>query len=123
MPTIKEHGSFEEVKDILKNAPKKNAKAQSLKKIVTNKINVLKKMESILKKSFKQLTKDLNDILKDGDVWYCSDDYIKYHEELRKPNDRNGDQIILDYATTIVNGGELWSDDINKLWTKEDIEK
>jgi len=122
MPTIKKQGSFEEIKDILKNAPKKSAKAQSLKKTVTSKINVLKKMESILKKSFKQLTKDLNNVLKDADVWYCSDDYIKYHEELRKPNDRNGDQIILDYATTIVNGGELWSDDIKKLWTKEDIE-
>ena len=85
------------------------------------KINVLKKLETTLKKSLKQLTKDLNAILKDGKVWYCSDDYIKTHEELRKPSDRNADQVIIDYATHIINGGELWADDMKKLWTKEDI--
>lgn len=118
-----EEGTFEEVKNVLKKAPKKSAKAQTLKKTVTSKINVLKKVESTLKKSLNSLTKDLNSILKDGNVWYCSDDYIKDHEELRKPNDRNGDQIIIDYCTHILNGGELWSSDIEKLWTKEDINK
>ena len=85
------------------------------------KIDILKKIETTLKKSLKQLTKDLNAILKDGKVWYCSDDYIKTHEELRKPSDRNADQVIIDYATHIINGGELWADDVKKLWTKEDI--
>lgn len=81
----------------------------------------LKKIETTLKKSLKQLAKDINSILKDAKVWYCSDDYILSHEELRKPNDRNGDQVIIDYATHILNGGELWADDEAKLWTKEDI--
>ena len=81
----------------------------------------LKKIETTLRKSLKQLTKDINAILKDAGSWYCSDDYILSHEELRKPNDRNGDQVIIDYATHILNGGELWADDETKLWTKEDI--
>lgn len=85
------------------------------------KIRALKKIESTLKKSLKTLTKDINGILKDAKVWYCSDDYIKSHEELRKPSDRNGDQIIIDYATHILNGGELCEDDEKKLWTKEDL--
>lgn len=85
------------------------------------KIQTLKKIESTLKKSLKALTKDLNKILKDANVWYCSDDYIKTHEELRKPADRNADQIIIDYAAHILNGGELWEDDDKKLWTKEDL--
>ena len=85
------------------------------------KIRALKKIESTLKKSLKALAKDLNKTLKDAGVWYCADDYIKSHEELRKPNDRNGDQFVIDYATHILNGGELWADDVNKLWTKEDI--
>lgn len=85
------------------------------------KIQALKKIESTLKKSLKTLAKDLNSILKDAKVWYCSDDYIKSHEELRKPSDRNGDQIIIDYVTHVLNGGELSIDDQKKLWTKEDI--
>ena len=87
------------------------------------KIQALKKIESTLKKSLKTLTKDLNAILKDAKAWYCADDYIKSYEEFRKPNDRNGDQIIIDFATTILNGGELCSDDAKKLWTKEEIFK
>ena len=85
------------------------------------KIQALKKIESTLKKSLKGLAKDINGILKDAKVWYCSDDYIKDHEELRKPTDRNGDQLVIDYCTHILNGGEFWSEDEKKLWTKEDI--
>lgn len=85
------------------------------------KLKALKKIETTLKKSLKQLAKDINSILKDANSWYCSDDYILYHEELRKPTDRNGDQVIIDYATHILNGGELWAEDQAKLWTKEDI--
>ena len=82
----------------------------------------LKKIEKTLQKSLKSLAKDINAILKEAAVWYCSDDWIKSHEELRKPNDRNGDQVILDYASHILNGGELWAEDAAKLWTKEEIE-
>ena len=85
------------------------------------KIQALKKIETTLKKSLKGLAKDINSILKDAKVWYCSDDYIKDHEELCKPTDRNGDQLVIDYCTHILNGGELWADDEKKLWTKEDI--
>lgn len=87
------------------------------------KIRALKKIESTMKKSLKALAKDLNKTLKDAGVWYCADDYIIDHEELRKPNDRNGDQLIIDCATHILNGGELCIDDVKKLWTKEDISK
>lgn len=87
------------------------------------KTQALKKIESTLKKSLKALTKDLNKILKDADVWYCADDYIKSHEEFRKPADRNADQLVIDYATYILNGGEFWENDQAKLWTKEDIDK
>lgn len=87
------------------------------------KVQALKKIESTLKKSLNGLTKDINKILKEAKVWYCSDDYIKEHEEFRKPADRNGDQLVIDYCTHILNGGELCIDDQMKLWTKEDIAK
>ena len=87
------------------------------------KTQALKKVESTLKKNLKDLAKSINAILKEANVWYCSDDYIKTHEELRKPADRNGDQLVIDYATHILNGGELWAEDVDKLWTKEDINK
>ncbi len=87
------------------------------------KLQALKKIESALKKSLKALAKDINSTLKDADVWYCSDDYIKDHEELRKPSDRNADQLVIDYVAHIFNGGEFYSDDIAKLWTKEDLKK
>lgn len=87
------------------------------------KIQALKKIESTLKKSLKALTKDLNKILKDANVWYCEDDFIKDHEEFRKPSDRNADQLVIDYATHILNGGELCIDDVKKLWAKEDIQE
>ena len=87
------------------------------------KIQALKKIETTLKKSLKSLAKDLNAILKDANAWYCSDDYIKDHPELRKPTDRNGDQIVIDYCAHILNGGQLWQDDEEKLWTKEDLSK
>lgn len=85
------------------------------------KVQALKKVETTLKKSLKALAKDINAILKEAKVWYCEDDFIKTHEELRKPADRNGDQIIIDYAAHILNGGELSIDDEKKLWTKDDI--
>ena len=85
------------------------------------KIQALKKIESTLKKSLKSLAKDINCILKDAGVWYCEDDFIKSHEELRKPSDRNGDQVVIDYAAHILNGGELWENDDKKLWTKDEI--
>ncbi|MBP5784045.1 MAG: hypothetical protein J6W16_00475 [Methanobrevibacter sp.] len=87
------------------------------------KIQALKKIETTLKKSLKELTKDLNKILKDTKVWYCQDDYIKTHEAMHKPTDRNGDQLIIDFATHILNGGELSVENEKYLWTKEDIEK
>ena len=87
------------------------------------KVRALKKVESTLKKSLKQLAKDINAVLKDAKVWYCSDDYIKSHEELRKPTDRNGDQLVIDFCTHILNGGEMSTDDEKKLWTKEEINK
>ena len=87
------------------------------------KIQALKKIEKTLKKSLKQLAKDLDAILKDASAWYCEDDMIKTHEEFRKPNDRNGDQIIIDYVGHILNGGELCVDDVKKIWTEEDIKK
>ena len=85
------------------------------------KIQALKKIELTLKKSLKQTAKDINSILKEAGVWYCEDDLIKSQEALRKPADRNGDQVIIDYASHILNGGELWEDDQKKLWTKEEI--
>ena len=85
------------------------------------KVQALKKIESTLKKSLKALAKDVNAVLKDAKVWYCSDDYIQSHEELRKPSDRNGDQLVIDFCTHILNGGEMSIDDEKKLWTKEDI--
>ena len=85
------------------------------------KVQALKKIESTLKKSLKGLAKDINAILKDAKVWYCSDDYIKDYEEFRKPSDRNGDQLVIDFCTHILNGGELSTSDEKKLWTKEDI--
>lgn len=87
------------------------------------KIRALKKIESTLKKSLKALAKDLNETLKDAGVWYCADDYIIDHEEFRKPSDRNADQLVIDYATHILNGGELCIDDVKKLWAKEDIQE
>lgn len=91
--------------------------------IQKKKIQALKKIESTLKKSLKALTKDLNQVLKDANVWYCEDDFIKDHEEFRKPSDRNADQLVIDYAAHILNGGELSIDDQLKLWTKEDIQE
>ena len=85
------------------------------------KVQAVKKVESTLKKSLKALAKDLNGILKDAKVWYCSDDFIKSHDELHKPSDRNGDQIVIDFAAHILNGGELSIADEKKLWTKEEI--
>ena len=96
----------------MKNTAESQAKAKE---------QALKKIESIMKKSLKALIKDINNTLKEAKSWYCSDDYIKDHEELRKPSDRNGDQLVIDYTTHILNGGEFWLDDIKKLWTKEDI--
>lgn len=87
------------------------------------KVQALKKIESTLKKSLSGLTKDINKVLKEAKVWYCSDDYIKEHEEFRKPTDRNGDQLVIDYCTFILNGGGLCIEDQQKLWTKEDIAK
>ena len=92
-------------------------------KLYNTKVKALKKIESTLKKLLKALAKDVNAILKDADVWYCEDDFIKTHEELHKPTDRNGDQVVIDYAAHILNGGELWAEDTDKLWTKEDINK
>lgn len=111
------------VKNIIKSKNTKNTteKAKVLKKKLKTKLDALKAIESTLKKSLSALTKDINGILKEADVWYCSDDYIKDHEELRKPNDRNGDQIIIDYCTWIINGGQMSIDDEEKLWTKEEI--
>lgn len=91
--------------------------------IQKKKIQALKKIESTLKKSLKALTKDLNQVLKDAGVWYCEDDFIKDHEEFRKPSDRNADQLVVDYAAHILNGGEFSIDDQLKLWTKEDIQE
>lgn len=90
--------------------------------IAKAKEKALKKIEKTLQKSLKSLAKDINAVLKEAAVWYCSDDWIKSHEELHTPNDRNGDQVILDYASHILNGGELWAEDAAKLWTKEEIE-
>ena len=87
------------------------------------KIRALKKIESTLKKSLNALAKDLNKTLKDAGVWYSADDLIKEYEDFRKPNDRNGDQLIIDYATHIFNGGKFCIDDVKKLWTKEEISK
>lgn len=103
-----------------KNIEQEINKSESIMKAKTR---ALKKIESTLKKSLKALAKDLNKTLKDAGVWYSSDDLIKEYEDFRKPNDRNGDQLIIDYATHILNGGELCIDDVKKLWTKEDISK
>lgn len=90
--------------------------------VMKAKIQTLKKIESTLKKSLKALAKDLNKTLKDAGVWYCSDDLIKEYEDFRKPADRNADQLLIDYVTHILNGGELCIEDVKKLWTKEDIQ-
>ena len=87
------------------------------------KTQALKKIESTLKKSLKSLTKDLNVILKEAGVWYCADDFILDHEEFRKPADRNADQLVIDYVTHIMNGGELYMEDEKKLWTKDDLKR
>ena len=87
------------------------------------KTQALKKIESTLKKSLKSLTKDLNAVLKEADVWYCADDFILDHEEFRKPTDRNADQLVIDYATHILNGGEMCVEDEKKLWTKDDLKR
>ena len=85
------------------------------------KVQAMKKIETTLKKSLKTLTKDINAILKDAKVWYCADDIIKSCDNLHKPSDRNGDQVIIDYLSTIMLGEKISATDIKKLWTKEDI--
>ena len=99
------------------------AKAETTSKtdLMKVKVDALKKIETALKTQLKSLAKDLNAILKDAKMWYCEDDYIKTHEAFHKPTDRNGDQVILDYAAHILNGGELCVEDEKKLWTKEEI--
>ena len=87
------------------------------------KTQALKKIESTLKKSLKSLTKDLNDVLKEAGVWYCADDFILDHEEFRKPTDRNADQLVIDYATHILNGGEMYVEDEKKPWTKDELKR
>lgn len=87
------------------------------------KIEALKKIEKVLKKSLKGMAKEVDKALKEAKVWYCHDDFIKTHEEMHKPSDRNGDQMVIDYVSHILNGGELWAGDADYLWTKEEIEE
>ncbi len=90
---------------------------------MTNK-QTIKKIESILKKSMTALVKDINTVLKEADVWYCEDDLIKSRPEMHTPNDRNADQLVIDFATDVVSGALDFTDRNleNSLWKLEDIE-
>lgn len=90
---------------------------------MTNK-QAIKKIESLLKKSMTTLVKDVNSILKEAEVWYCEDDLIKSRPEMNTPNDRNADQLVIDFAADAISGAlDFTNKNLeNSLWKLEDIE-
>jgi len=83
----------------------------------------VKKIDSLIKKRMAELVKDVNAILKSEKMWYCMDDLIKHHDDMHTPTDRNGDQLVIDYAIDTITGANnvVQTLDEHMLWTKEDF--
>ena len=83
------------------------------------------KINSILKKSMTTLAKDIDAVLKQADVWYSIDDLIKSQPSLQKKNDRNGDQLMLDFAANTYTDACEFNKKLDEkmLWTKDDLTK
>ena len=81
------------------------------------------KVNSILKKSMATLAKDIDAVLKEANVWYCIDDLIKSQPALCKKNDRNGDQLMIDFAIQTYTEADAFCKKLDEkmLWTKDDL--
>lgn len=102
--------------------PKKTDEEKKLEAIQKLKAKIAKQANETMRKALKNLTKDLNDMLKSNKLWYCDGELIKDTEEMQTEKDRNCDQMIIDHLTTI--NEEMFNrvtEDM--LWTKDDISK
>ena len=102
--------------------PKKTDEEKKLEAIQKLKTKVAKQVNETMSKALKNLTKDLNNILKSNNLWYCDGELIKDNEEMQTDKDRNADQMIIDHFITI--NDEMFKHVENRmLWTKDDFSK
>lgn len=86
---------------------------------------VIKKIEKAMKTAAADLVKEIQSILKDGDVWYSQTEEIKLHEELHQAKDHNGDQLLVDFLPDVISQayGPVTNLREEDLWTSEEISK
>lgn len=77
----------------------------------------------LVKTVLKGLKRDINDIFKKAGVWYSMDDYIKDYPKMRKQDDRNADQFMIDHAIELwqETDGHIHSFNEKQLWNRSDF--
>lgn len=77
----------------------------------------------LVKTVLKGLKKDINEIFKKAGVWYSMEDYIKEYPKMRRPEDRNADQFMIDHAIELwqETDGHIHSFNEKQLWNRNDF--
>lgn len=83
----------------------------------------IEKIEKIIKDGEAQIIKKIESVLAEANVWYSKTDSICQYDALHKKNDRNGDQLVVDFAADIVAKNYGIMNELKEvhLWTEEEI--
>lgn len=84
-----------------------------------SKDQIIQKANTILKRGIASLKKDLETLLAGNKVWYNDGDLIKSYPDLRRPDDHNAEQFLIDNFNDMIVG--LGGADKTTLWREKDF--